>query len=120
MSISPDMMARYQATARRREQERERARKARHARAWEVAHAAAAMLKKEFGATRVVAFGSLLDEERFSEWSDIDLAAWDVEDYFLAVARLQDLNPDFKIDLVAVPHCNPTLLERIKREGVEL
>ena len=114
------MMARYRATARRREKERELARKARHARAWELAREAAAMLKKDFGATRVAAFGSLLDEERFSEWSDIDLAAWGVEDYFLAVARLQDLDADFKIDLVAVPHCKPSLLEHIEREGVEL
>jgi hypothetical protein len=45
-------------------------------RAWQVAPTAADMLRHQFGATQVVAFGSLARRDWFSPWSDIDLAAW--------------------------------------------
>ncbi len=122
MEISAEEMAQYRATARRREAKRRAARAARHKRAWEVARKAARLLKEEFGATRVVAFGSLLHSEVFGEWSDIDLAAWDLEglEYFRAVARLQDIDPEFEIDLVDIDHCRPSLREHILQEGVDL
>jgi len=64
-------------------------------------------------------FGSLLEARWFSETSDIDLAAWGLrtEDYFTAVARLQDLSPEFEVDLVAMEYCKPGLRETIMREG---
>ncbi len=83
-------MAEYRATARRRAEERRLALAARRERGLAVARSAAALLKEQFGATRVVLFGSTTSEDAFWEHSDIDLAAWDIarDDYFTAVARL--------------------------------
>lgn len=116
---TPEAMAVYRATARRRWEADQRERARRHERAWETAHQAAALLKEQFGATQVMAFGSLLHDNWFSETSDIDLAAWGLkgDEYFIAVARLQDLSPEFKVDLVAVEHCKPGLREVIMEEG---
>ena len=60
--------------------------------------------------------------EWFTTTSDIDLAARGLapDDYFTAVARLQDLSPEFKVDLVAVERCKAALRESIAREGVIL
>jgi hypothetical protein len=40
-------------------------------RAWEVARRAADLLRERFGATRVVAFGSLAHRGWFTSWSDL-------------------------------------------------
>jgi len=119
VTISPDQMEIYRATARRRQQEELEAKDCRRELAWKVARHAAGLLREQFGASRVVIFGSLVRGQSFSRWSDIDLAAWGLRpnDYFVAVARLQDLSPDFEIDLVAMEHCRPELQEVILREG---
>ncbi|MFH0725844.1 MAG: nucleotidyltransferase domain-containing protein [Pseudomonadota bacterium] len=44
--------------------------------AWPLVRVAAKILKQKFGARKVVVFGSLLKKDRFSPWSDIDLAVW--------------------------------------------
>jgi predicted nucleotidyltransferase len=79
-------------------------------------------LKNQFGASRVVVFGSLINGDGVSETSDVDLAAWGMpgEKYFIAVARLQDLSPEFEVDLVAMEHCKPHLREVIMKEGQPL
>jgi predicted nucleotidyltransferase len=122
LQISPEAMAVYRATARRRWEEEQQKLARRRERAWQVARRAAALLKERFGATRVMAFGSLVHGQWFSGTSDIDLAAWglQVDDYFLAVARLQDLSPEFRIDLVDTAHCRPALRDVIAREGEPL
>ncbi len=121
LNISAEELAQFRATAQRREVARHQERVKRQKRAWEVARQAATMLRKTFGATRVVVFGSLVHPEwTFGERSDIDLAAWNVQDYFLAGARLQDLDPNFNIDLIAMPHCHPRLRKHIEREGVDI
>jgi predicted nucleotidyltransferase len=115
-------MAVYRATARRRAEEEARALALRRVRAQEVARQAAALLKEQFSAAQVAVFGSTVHGHWFSATSDIDLAAWGLasDDYFTAVARLQDLSPEFKVDLVAVERCKPKLREIIAREGVIL
>ncbi len=115
-------MAAYRATARRREEQRRRALAARRARALEVATVAAALLREQFGARRVVLFGSATRDDTFSERSDIDLAAWGIprEDFFAAVARLQELSAEFSVDLVDGDRCKPALLEAIARDGETL
>ncbi len=120
--ISPAAMANYRATARRRAEEAERDLMRRRERAGEVARRAAALLKEQFGATQVAVFGSTVHGHWFTATSDIDLAASGLasDDYFTAVARLQDLSPEFKVDLVALEHCKPELCEVVMREGVIL
>ncbi len=47
---------------------------------WQVAYQAAQLLKKHFAVDKVVLFGSLLDVQRMHSHSDLDLAAWGLED----------------------------------------
>jgi predicted nucleotidyltransferase len=118
--LTPEALARYRATAQRRWEQEQRANARRLEWAWELAQQAAVLLKGQFGATRVVVFGSLAQGHWFSQTSDIDLAAWGLkgEDFFAAVARLQDLSPEFSVDLVAMEHCRPELRQVILAEGI--
>ena len=66
-------------------------------RAWHVAHTAAEVLRRRYGATRVVVFGSAARREWFTPWSDIDLAAWGIapDAFFRAVAAVTGISPEF-------------------------
>jgi predicted nucleotidyltransferase len=88
--------------------------------AWEIACQAARILKKEYGVSRVVVFGSLLHPQLYHLRSDIDLAVWDIKNYFRAVSRLMDIDPDFEFDLVPIEDANPGILSVIEQEGVDL
>jgi predicted nucleotidyltransferase len=90
--------------------------------AWQVARRAAELLRERFGATRVMAFGSLAHRAWFTPWSDIDLAAWGIppDAFYQAVALVAGLSPEFEIDLVELEGCRPALRRVIEREGVEL
>ena len=90
--------------------------------ALELATRASELLKKEFGATRVVVFGSIAHDGWFTPWSDIDLAAWDIkpELFYSAVDAVTGLSPSFRIDLVDVNDCKPSIKEAIEREGMEI
>ena len=118
LDISPDELRTYQPG--KRLQESHSADRWRGA--WEVAQTAAALLRQNFGATRVVASGSLAHRKWFSQWSDIDLAAWGISahEFYRAVAVVTGLSPEFKIDLLDPESCRPSLREKIEREGVEL
>ena len=122
MELPSEAMAVYRATMMQRQEREQRALYERREQAWQVAQQAATLLKEEFGATQVVLFGSLIHGHWFSKTSDIDLAAWGLKDeaYFIVVARLQDLSPEFKVDLVAMEHCPSTLHETILKEGKRL
>jgi predicted nucleotidyltransferase len=93
-------------------------------RAMQAAQACAAALRSDFGATRVVAFGSLVEEDggRFGVRSDIDLAAWGIPDdaYFAAVARMQTIARGFEVDLVAMQRCPAHLQAPIAEHGEAL
>lgn len=91
-------------------------------RAWDVARAAARLLCERFGATRVVAFGSLAHRAWFNPWSDIDLAAWGIpaDRFYRAVATVTGVSPDFQVDLLDLEDCRPAVRRAIEREGVDL
>ena len=91
-------------------------------RAWRVARAAAETLRAQFGATRVVVFGSLARREWFTPWSDIDLAAWGISPsaFYRAVAVVTGFSPEFELDLVAPEDCQPSLRHIIEQEGIAL
>jgi predicted nucleotidyltransferase len=107
---------------RRRRIERQAETDLRRDKAWQIARKAAELLKSDFGAARVVVFGSLARGNWLTPWSDIDLAAWRIPpaQFFRAVAALIDLEPGMKIDLVDPESCHPGLRETIRREGIEL
>jgi len=90
--------------------------------AWEVARVAAHLLREKFGAKRVVAFGSLAHRAWFSPWSDIDLAAWGIPDiqFYRAVAAVTGISSDFRVDLLDLESCRPTVRRLIEREGIDL
>jgi len=90
--------------------------------AWKIARQGADLLKKEFGAKKVVIFGSLVNKSRFHTRSDIDLAVWGIaeEDYLRALGKLLDLTIEFSVDLVRVEDAREYLREAIDTQGVLL
>jgi predicted nucleotidyltransferase len=92
------------------------------ARALVIAQNVADFLKENFGATRVILFGSLAHGAWFTPRSDIDLYAEGIEvDVFLkSDAAIQEIGEGFKVDLVEPRECSPELLKRIVQEGIEL
>ena len=92
----------------------------RQQRGLEVARECARILKQEFGAQRVVLFGSLLDPERMTWRSDIDLAVWGLpEAVFFKAGAAIERGHDFPIDLVEIQHALPHILKAIE-QGMEL
>lgn len=120
MQISPEEMEIYRRSAQERSQKRQKNLNERRQRALALAHQAAQILREEFGATRVVLYGSLLRPELFHLRSDVDLAAWDVQHYFRAVARLLDLDPEIEINLAPIEDVRPSLRTTIEKDGVEI
>jgi predicted nucleotidyltransferase len=118
-NFSFEQMESYIATARKRQQQQAEVLRLRQERGMAIAHQAAKLLKHEFGAAKVVLFGSLLTEY-FGETSDIDLAVWGMPEkqYFQAVSRLLSLS-EFSIDLVEIQHAHSHILEAIA-QGQEL
>ncbi|KPL87354.1 hypothetical protein SE16_11400 [Ardenticatena maritima] len=117
-------MARYRETHRKRREARARALAARREQAWAEARKAARLLKEEFGAQRVVLFGSLVREggRFFDERSDIDLAVWGMgwRDLLRAWSRLNASPFTFAFDVMLIEDARPSLRERIEHEGVNL
>ena len=95
---------------------------ARRSSAWQVARKAARILKEQFGAQKVMVFGSLLHPALFHRQSDVDLVVWGLvgRDYFRAASVILDIDPSISIDLVAFEDARPGLQKVILQEGREL
>lgn len=81
------------------------------------------LLRDRFEAKRIRLFGSLLDKTRYTQWSDIDLAAWGIPpaQFYAAVDAINQLSPDIKVDLVDPQRCGSTNLQQIiEAEGIEV
>jgi len=122
LGLTPEEMDAYRAAARRRREQEGRELAQREKRAWELARRAAALLREQFGATRVMLFGSLANAGCFTPWSDVDLAAWGIrlEDTFRAIGAVMDIDAEIEVNLVDVNTCRPELLVSIEQEGIEL
>jgi uncharacterized protein len=122
LSITPERMAAYKRGARERLAREEAATQERRAAAWQVARHAAARLRDEFGARRVLVFGSLVAGARFSATSDVDLAVEGIapDRFWSAWASLDYIESPFEIDLVAIEFAPPKLCTAIESEGVEV
>lgn len=90
--------------------------------AWALVPQLAALLREQFGATRVAVFGSLTDRDRYTRWSDIDLAAWDipVDRFYRAAIAVAEISPEFQVDLVDPNGCRPSIQQAIAREGIDV
>jgi predicted nucleotidyltransferase len=122
LTLTAEQLAVYRRTAQERQQAEEQAVSRRRQRAWRLARRVAALLKKEYQATRVVVFGSLIHKDCFTLWSDVDIAAWGIrpQDTFRAIGAMIGLDPEIQVNLVDVGACRPALLAVIDREGVNL
>jgi predicted nucleotidyltransferase len=122
LDLTPEEIAEYRRAARARWEWKQQEWVRRLERAWEVARAAAQLLRERFGATRVVVFGSLVHDGCFTPWSDVDIAAWGIrpEDTFRAIGAVMDVDSEIEVNLVDVGACRPSLLTVIEEEGVEL
>lgn len=80
----------------------------------------AAVLKREFGAQRVVLFGSMLNHEYMTDHSDIDLAVWGIktEDYLRAGIAAEQ-GHHFPIDLIDA-ELAPSYIRDAINQGIEL
>ncbi len=98
LKLSPEKLAEYKRGALARRTRDVQKHDARRERAWVLARRAAGVLKQEFGAAQVLAFGSLLYPEDFGPQSDIDLAvegigwpayfrAWASEDRYFPLSQ---------------------------------
>ena len=85
-----------------------------------VAKRAAELLRHRFKAKKVVVFGSTATNIGFSEFSDIDIAAWGIhfDEYYRAVAAVNGLNSRFKVDLIDPESCLESLKKTILEQGV--
>ncbi len=122
LRLTPAKIAEYRGAAKRRQEMRAPKVKIRIKNGWDLARKAAQVLREQYHVKRVVVFGSLLHENCFTEWSDIDIAAWGIssEQTFRAMGRVMDLDSTFEINLVDVNACPPELLKTIEKEGVDL
>ena len=80
------------------------------------------MLKRKYGADKVVLIGSLLNPDSFTPWSDIDIAVWGIanDKFYQAVAAVTGMSTEFKIDLIDPKTCRPALPEAIKKGVKEI
>lgn len=118
-TIPPHQMQDYIVTARQRSQNRLARLDQRRAAGIATARKAANVLRQQFGAKRVVLFGSVLGDG-FHETSDLDLAVWGLPEslYFKAIAQVDGLD-GFTIDLVEAQHAFSHIVDAIQ-QGIEL
>jgi predicted nucleotidyltransferase len=119
LSLTPKEVAAYRRAAALVKPKKRQSIRARRTRAWQVARRAAQVLKAEFGAKKVVVFGSLLSPALFHDRSDVDLAVWGLTGraYYRAVSALLDIEPSVSVDLIAFEDARPALQAVILREG---
>lgn len=122
LQLSAEEMRRYRHSAEMRYLADQAQRDLRYQRAWQLARQAAALLKAQYGVSRVVAFGSLTHPGRFTRWSDLDLAAWGLTagNWLRAMSAVRALSDEIDINLVDVACCSPELAASILRDGVTL
>lgn len=109
--VTDKEMAVYRATARQREEQERQVQAQRVQRSWALAQRAAALLKDQFNARRVILFGSLARHDFFHRRSDVDLAVEGIksQDFWQAWSALDTLGCDFEINLVDVETALPSL-----------
>ena len=95
---------------------------ARRAEARSAASVAADLLRRDFGATRILVYGSVARGGDFTEHSDVDLLAWGIpaEREFSAVAACLGVSGEIRVNLAVAESSTTSLLAAAQREGDEL
>ena len=122
MALTDAQMQIYRAAAQQRQQQKRDRLQQRQQLGLGVAQQASELLKREFGAEKVVLFGSMRSLAQIHDRSDVDLAVWGLNprDYFRAVGQLLALHPDILVDLVEAETAPSRLLHEIETTGVIL
>ena len=101
--------------------------KIRQQQGWNIARKCAEVLKRDFGVTKVMLFGSMLVLEDIFPDSDIDLGVWGLtaKNFLQAWCAVDDVvsqsGYDFPpVDLVDAATAKPYILKAILEEGLEL
>lgn len=84
---------------------------------------AAEVLKNQFGARRVLLFGSLAQPFWFKEDSDVDLAVEGLKsgkDYWEAWQMVEEIIGDRLVDFIEIEAAGQSLRQAIQRYGAEL
>jgi len=120
-SISPERLEEFRAGWRARREQRERDLAGRREQALAGAYRAAALLREEYGATRVLLYGSLA-HGHFHERSDVDLLVWGVpyEAFFHAWFEAEGACPGFALSLVQAEGAAEALVADAERYGIPL
>ena len=121
-TLTKDPLAAYRSTSHRRVVQRRLQLERNKQLAWSAARRAAQLLRDQFGATRVVVFGSLVYEDCFTIWSDVDIAAWGIapEQTFRAIGEVHDLTNEIECNLIDVASCRSAILQTIEQKGIDL
>lgn len=122
LPLSDEQVAIYRATAKRRRELDRPAELERRRVGWAAARRAAELLRERYNATRVVVFGSLVHDGRFTRWSDVDIAAWGLaeRDSLFALGTVMDLDVEVEVNLVDVNTATPALLAVIIEDGIDI
>ena len=120
--VTSENIIKYRQTAQKNWEKTEKERQLRKDKAWILAKQGANLLKEQFKVSKVVVFGSLIREDCFTSWSDIDLAAWGIspQDTFRAMEAVKDLDQDIEINLVDIETCSKNLKLNIEKDGILL
>jgi uncharacterized protein len=118
-TISSEELQRCQQTARRQWQRQQARERQARQQAWQAAVRAVEVLKSQFGATRVIIFGSLVRDDLFHVHSDVDIAVAGVADdqYYRAVGVAQGIAPGIAIDVIRLEDAPAALQRAIAQEG---
>ena len=116
-AIAPELMDRYRSTARARQRDHDAETDRYRKMAWTAAREAARVLREGFGATRVIAFGSLAHGAWFSSHSDVDLAVEGIppDAFWRAWCALDRLGTGVEIDLIAIESAPARLRAEIEQ-----
>jgi predicted nucleotidyltransferase len=122
LSLTAKQLSVYRRAAQARSQAQQRESARRRRQAWRQARRAAVLLKHDYGATRVVAFGSLAHGAWFHVRSDVDLAVEGLSPgtVWRAWSAIERLVPGFAVDLIELETATDRLRQRIQEQGKEL
>ncbi len=120
MQVSKQKMDIYKATAKRRWKREQQQLSLSYSQKWVLAKKAAKLLKEKFGVQRVVVFGSITQKELYHLHSDLDIAVWGLDEKKIhrAVAKLLELDPSQRVDLVRIEDVRDSLRSVIDQESV--
>jgi predicted nucleotidyltransferase len=120
--LTAEQFEAYRLGARRRVEADLLALAARERQARRLAEQAAALLRDEFHADRVLLFGSLIHPGCYTAWSDVDVAASGIDprDTLRAMEAVGNLSREIPVNLVDMTACSASLRRRIEAEGVPL